>query len=63
MDKWGAIEKSKILLSHYWRILDCAPKIVSYFWGNNNIFADCKCTNVKLIRQSLRGLNARHRDG
>ena len=39
----GAIEKSQILLSQYWKneSLD-ANIIVSYFGGSNNIFANCR---------------------
>jgi hypothetical protein len=42
----GAIEKSPILLSQYWKFewLD-GPIIISYFGGSNHIFADC---NLKL---------------
>ena len=38
----GAIEKSTILLSQYWKNgrLD-GNIIISYFGGSNNIFADC----------------------
>ena len=38
----GAIEKSLILLSQYWKNegLD-GTIIISYFGGRNNIFADC----------------------
>ena len=38
----GAIEKSPILLSQYWKSewLD-GNIIISYFGGSNNIFADC----------------------
>ena len=38
----GAIEKSPILLSQYWKneLLD-GSIIISYFGGSNNIFADC----------------------
>ena len=38
----GAIEKSPILLSQYWKneSLD-SNIIISYFDGGNNIFADC----------------------
>ena len=47
--KWGAIEKSPILPSQYWKneIRD-GNIIISYFDGSNNIFADCF--------QELRGL-------
>ena len=39
----GAIEKSPLLLSQYWKTgwLD-GTIIISYFGGSNNIFADCK---------------------
>ena len=38
----GAIEKSLILLSQYWKIeLFDGTIIISYFGGSNNIFADC----------------------
>ena len=39
----GAIEKSPILLSQYWKNewLD-GTIIITYFGGSNNIFADCK---------------------
>ena len=38
----GAIEKSPILLSQYWKneLLD-GTIIISYFGCSNNIFADC----------------------
>ena len=38
----GAIEKSPILLSQYWKNewFD-GTIIISYFGGSNNIFADC----------------------
>jgi hypothetical protein len=38
----GAIKKSSILLSQYWKneLLD-GSIIISYFGGSNNIFADC----------------------
>ena len=38
----GAIEKSPILLSQYWKneLLD-DNIIISYFGGSNNIFANC----------------------
>ena len=40
--KWGAIEKSQILLSQYWKNyhFEMVPKIISHFDGKNNIFAD-----------------------
>ena len=47
---WGAIEKSQILLSQYWKNewLD-GTIIISNFDGSNNIFANCrpstKCGN------------------
>ena len=43
----GAIEKSPILLSQYWKNkwLD-GNIIISYFDGSNNIFADCKCSGL-----------------
>ena len=39
MNKWGAIEKSSILLYCNIRV----TKIISHFGGSNNIFADCRC--------------------
>ena len=41
--KWGAIKKSPILLSQYWKIYDFlrVAKIISHFDGSNNIFVDC----------------------
>ena len=38
-----AIEKSPILLSQYWKNyhFERVTKIISYFDGSNNIFADC----------------------
>ena len=41
--KWGAIEKSPILLSQYWKSYHFwrVTKIISHFDGSNNIFADC----------------------
>ena len=40
--KWEAIEKSKILLSQYWKNNHFlrVTKIISHFDGSNNIFAD-----------------------
>ena len=40
----GAIEKSPILLSQYWKFewLD-GSMTISYFGGSNNIFEDCSC--------------------
>ena len=42
--KWGAKEKSPILLSQYWKNgwLDVTI-VISYFGGSNNIFADYMC--------------------
>ena len=38
----GAIEKSPILLSQYWKNELLHGNIfISYFYGSNNIFADC----------------------
>ena len=39
----GAIEKSPILLSQYWKN-ECLDGniIISYFGGSNNIFDDCR---------------------
>jgi hypothetical protein len=41
--KWGAIEKSPILLSQYWKIYHFlrVTKIISHFDDSNNIFVDC----------------------
>ena len=41
---WGAIEKSPILQSQYWKNYHFkrVPKIISHFDGSNNIFADCR---------------------
>ena len=41
--KWGAIEKSPILLSQYWKNYHFlrVTKIISHFAGSNNFFADC----------------------
>jgi hypothetical protein len=38
--KWGAIEKSPILLSQYWKIYHFlrVTKIISHFDSSNNIF-------------------------
>ena len=38
--KWGATEKSLILLSQYWKnyYFDMVPKVISHFGGTNNIF-------------------------
>ena len=46
--KWGAIEKSPILLSQYWKNyhFQRVTNIISYFGVSNNIFADCKCTII-----------------
>ena len=40
--KWGAIEKSKILLSQYWKNyhFQRVAQIISHFDGCNNIFFD-----------------------
>ena len=41
VDLQGAIEKSPILLSQYWKNkLFNGSIIISYFVGSNNIFAD-----------------------
>ena len=47
----GAIEKSPILLSQYWKneLLD-GNIIISYFGGSNNIFADCTSSVFIKIR-------------
>ena len=37
----GAIEKSPILLSQYWKFELDGTIIISYFGGSNNIFASC----------------------
>ena len=41
--KWGAIEKSPLLLSQYWENYHFkrVSKIISHFVGSNNIFSDC----------------------
>ena len=41
--KWGAIEKSPILLLQYHKKyhFNIVPKINSHFGGANNIFANC----------------------
>ena len=41
--KWGAVEKSLILLSQHWKNchFEKVTKISSHFDGSNNIFADC----------------------
>jgi hypothetical protein len=46
----GAIEKSPILLSQYWKneLLD-GSIIISYFGGSNNIFADCTINKLLQI--------------
>jgi hypothetical protein len=45
----GAIEKSPILLSQYWKNewLDDSI-IISYFGGSINIFASCRLSNLKI---------------
>ena len=50
----GAIEKSPILISQYWKNewLD-GTIIISYFGGSNNIFADCKWKCKLLISHML----------
>ena len=50
----GAIEKSPILLSQYWKFeYDCTI-IISFFGGSNNIFADCKVyANTKYNNWSM----------
>ena len=46
----GAIEKSPILLSQYWKNewLD-GNIIISYFGGSNNIFVDCIFAKKRII--------------
>ena len=41
--KWGAIEKSSILLAQHWKIyhFDIVPKIILHFGETNNNFAGC----------------------
>ena len=41
--KRGAIEKSPLFLSQYWKKYHflMVAKIISHFDGSNNIFADC----------------------
>ena len=50
----GAIEKSSILLSQYWKNewLDWTI-IISYFGGSNNIFADCTFLQLKFLSSVL----------
>ena len=51
----GAIKKSPILLSQYWKFewLD-GTIIISYFGGSNNIFTDCRCMDAQINFQSAR---------
>ena len=48
MTKWGAIKKSLILLSQYWKNchFERVTKIISHFEGSNYSFADC---NIRLF--------------
>ena len=48
----GAIEKSPILLSQYWKneLLD-GTIIISYFGGSNNIFTDCTYESMLFVFQ------------
>ena len=48
----GAIEKSPILLSQYWKNewLD-GTIIISYFDGSNNIFADCNGWYFRIMKE------------
>ena len=54
----GAIEKSTILLSQYWKIewLD-GTIVISYFGGSNNIFAD---SNDEKRKVSIHTWNLTH---
>ena len=48
-DLQGAIEKSPLLLSQYWKSEWLDGKIIiSYFGGSNNIFADCMFFYISL---------------
>ena len=49
INKWGAIEKSPILLPQYWENdhFYKVSKIISHFDGSNNIFTDC--TYLKIL--------------
>ena len=57
----GAIDKSPILLSQYWKneLLD-DNIIISYFDGSNNIFVDCnrakKGLSIKQIKDTFFGV-------
>ena len=45
----GAIEKSPILLSQYWKNGSFDGTIlISYFGGSNNIYADCTANDLIL---------------
>ena len=50
----GAIKKSPILLSQYWKNewLD-GTIIISYFGGSNNIFADCTYTKGLYVMKKV----------
>ena len=50
----GAIEKSPILLSQYWKNewLD-GTKIISYFCGSNDNFADCNSIQRKMYSKGF----------
>ena len=50
----GAIEKSPIFLSQYWKneLLD-GTIIISYFGGSNNIFAECTYELMLFVSQYI----------
>ena len=45
------MEKSTLLLSQYWKNkhFDCATKLISYFVGTNNSFADCRLNFLTVL--------------
>ena len=57
--KWGAIEKSPILLSQYWKqyYFKRVTKIISHFDGSNNIFADCSDLITTILTNAYKHVN------
>ena len=53
--KWGAIGKSPILLSQYWKNYHFITVTKKKFDGSNNIFADCiHQSNLKIWNQNYK---------
>ena len=53
--KWGAIEKSPILLLQYWKNYHFlrVTKVISHFDGSNNIFGDCVFAKVLMVHPKM----------